>query len=432
MGESAATWKTIQPAVAEFTRVCAYDRAGLGTSDPDPKTDFRTARAGGGGNVATIHGLERSDDVTALVMELVEGPPEKSETVFAGWSERSGTPRGTKMTRVTHAVLVATLLTVPVLVERGYAHHGAGRYDPRTNVTLEGRLTRLDFVNPHSYVYFDVVVDDGKVIAMKCEMRGATVLRRSGWSPEMFVPGVSIKLTAHPHRDDPTACTVETLTLGPAATLERYQQLSDAKSVNRAKRPFRLPNGKPNLAGDWAQEQQVLVTPPGGRTGLVPISQVAAITAGRLAMPDGPAGWFPPPVTLTAAGRAAAEALRKRPTSENPRLSCQITSILFDWVFDGTINRITQGANVITMAYGAGLTRTVHMGMDAHPDDIAPSRAGLSIGRWDGDTLVVDTVGFEPGSLAGSVPHSCVGGNGSYRPRQRITCRAGPRSPAMP
>jgi hypothetical protein len=310
------------------------------------------------------------------------------------------------MTRRTPAVLVAILLTVPALVERASAHHGIGLYDGRRSVQLEGRLTRIDFVNPHSYVYFDVVGVDGKVIAMKCEMRGATVLRRSGWSPEMFKPGVSIKVTGHPHRDDPTACTVETLTLGDAPTLERYQQLSDANSVNRAKRPFRLPNGRPNLAGDWAQEQQVLVTPPGGRTGLVPISQAAAIRAGKLPMPDGPAGWFPPPVTLTAAGRAAAEALRKRPTSENPRLSCQITSILFDWVFDGTINRITQTANTITMEYGAGLTRTVHMNMTAHPAKVAPSRAGHSIGRWDGDTLVVDTVGFAPGTLAGSVPHS--------------------------
>ncbi len=310
------------------------------------------------------------------------------------------------MTRVTHAVLVATLLTLPVLVEPAYAHHGAGRYDPRQNVELKGRLTRIDFVNPHSYVYFDVVGDDGKVIAMKCEMRSATTLRRSGWSPEMFVPGASIAVTGHPHRDDPTACTVETLTLGQARTLERYQQLSDAKSVNRAKRLFRLPNGKPNLAGEWAQEQHVLATPPGGRIGLVPISQAAAIRAGKLPMPDGPAGWFPPPVTLTAAGHAAAEALRNRPTSENPRLSCQITSILFDWVFDGTINRITQSANAIKMEYGAGLIRTVHMNMTAHPANVAPSRGGHSIGRWDGDTLVVDTVGFEPGSLAGTLPHS--------------------------
>jgi hypothetical protein len=310
------------------------------------------------------------------------------------------------MTRVTYAVLVATLLAVPVLVERADAHHGAGRYDPRQKVDFQGKVTRVDFVNPHTYVYFDVVGADGKVIAMKCETRGATVLRRSGWSPEMFVRGTSIKVTGSPHRDDPTACTVDTMTLGDTPTLERYQQLS-AKPVTGTKRTARL-NGKPNLAGDWAQEQQVLATPPPGRgrTGLVPISQAAAIREGKLPMSAGPAGWFGPPVKLTAAGQAAADVLRKRPTSENPRLSCQATSILFDWVFDGAIGRITQSANVIKMEYGVGLTRMVQMNMKAHPANIKPSRAGHSIGRWDGDTLVVDTVGFEPGSLAGNLPHS--------------------------
>ena len=311
------------------------------------------------------------------------------------------------MTRVTHAVVVAILLTAPMLVERAYAHHGAGLYDMRKNVELEGKVIRVDFVNPHTYVYFDVVGADGKVTAMKCETRGATVLRRSGWSPEMFVRGTSIKVTGHPHREDPTACTVETMTLGDKPTLERYQQLSDAKSVNRTKRTFsRLANGKPNLAGEWAQEQQVLATPPGGRAGLVPISKAAEIRAGKLPMPAGVPGWFPPPVKLTAAGQAAAEALRKRPTSENPRLSCQPTSILFDWVFDGAIGRITQSATAIKMEYGVGLTRTVHMNLTAHPANIKPSRAGHSIGRWDGDTLVVDTVGFEPGTLTGNLPHS--------------------------
>jgi hypothetical protein len=138
----------------------------------------------------------------------------------------------------------------------------------------------------------------------------------------------------------------------------------------------------------------------------VPISQAEAIRAGKLPMPAGPAGWFPPPVKLTAAGQTAADALRKRSTSENPRLSCQPTSILFDWVFDGAIGRITQSTNVIKMEYGVGLTRNVLMNMTAHPANIAPSRAGHSIGRWDGDTLVVDTVGFLPGSLAGNLPHS--------------------------
>jgi hypothetical protein len=286
------------------------------------------------------------------------------------------------------------------------AHHGLGRFDPTRDLTVEGTLTGLDFVNPHSYVHFDAKQADGTTIAMQCEMRAATVLRRSGWSPDMFVPGVAIKITGRPHRDDPHYCYADTLTIGDAPTLERYQQLSDG-AVERANRPYRLASGRVNLAGDWAQEQYIMARPPQGTPNLVPESLVEAVEAGRVAMADVPShGWFPPPVMLTAAGEAASAALRDRPPERNPRLSCQITSVLFDWVFDGTINRITQTEDTITMEYGRGLTRTVHLDLAAHPQGVAPSRAGHSIGRWDGDTLVVDTVAFEPGSLAGAVPHS--------------------------
>jgi hypothetical protein len=84
----------------------------------------------------------------------------------------------------------------------------------------------------------------------------------------------------------------------------------------------------------------------------------------------------------------------------------EITSILFDWVFDDPINRITQAENEITLEYGRGLERTIHMNMASHPANIAPSRAGHSIGHWEGDTLVVDTIGFLPGVLAGQVMNS--------------------------
>jgi hypothetical protein len=294
-----------------------------------------------------------------------------------------------------------------VLAAPASAHHGIGRFDPRAELTVEGTLTGLDFVNPHSYVHFDVIGADGAVVAMQCEMRGATVLRRSGWSPDLFVPGVAIKIVGRPHRDDPHYCYADTLTIGDTPTLQRYQQLSDDVPTGRADRPFRLASGKPNLAGDWAQEQYIMARPPQGPANLVPKSLLEAVEAGDVAMADVPNhGWFPPPVTLTEAGQAASDALRNLPPELNPRLSCQITSVLFDWVFDGTINRVTQGDDVITMEYGRGLARTVHMDLEAHPSGIAPSRAGHSIGRWDGDTLVVDTIGFEPGSLAGAVAHS--------------------------
>ena len=91
---------------------------------------------------------------------------------------------------VSSIALVAVVLAAPVA-----AHHGIGRFDPTRELDVEGTLTGLDFVNPHSYVHFDTVDANGAVIAMQCEMRAATVLRRSGWSEEMFVAGKSVAIT---------------------------------------------------------------------------------------------------------------------------------------------------------------------------------------------------------------------------------------------
>jgi hypothetical protein len=295
--------------------------------------------------------------------------------------------------------VVSFVLAAPAL-----AHHGFGRFDPQREITLEGTLTGIDFVNPHAYLYFDAVAADGKVQPMRCEMRAATVLRRSGWSEEMFVPGKHVEISGNPHRDDPASCYIETMKLDDA-TFERYQQLN---TTTRVDRPARLASGEPNIIGDWAQEQYLIARPAnGGRGGLVPKSMVAGVESGAIAFADVPnAGWGARPVTFTPAGQAASDVLRAKPPEDSPRARCEITSVLFDWVFDGPINRITKGADAITMEYGRGLKRTIHMNMTSHPTGVASSRGGHSIGRWDGDTLVVDTVGFEPGIIAGNVPHS--------------------------
>ncbi|HEU4617137.1 MAG TPA: DUF6152 family protein [Gammaproteobacteria bacterium] len=307
------------------------------------------------------------------------------------------------MSRLLVAAVVALVFAVPAS-----AHHGFGRFDPTKDVTLEGTLTGIDFVNPHSYLYFDQTTPDGKVLKMRCEMRAATVLRRSGWSAEMFKPGLHVTVSGHPHRDDPASCYIETLTLGDAPAIERYAQLGAASAARKkTDRPARLPSGEPNLAGDWAQEQYLIARPPNGRGGLVPKSMVAGVESGQIPMSEVPdAGWGARRVTFTEAGQKAADAVRAAPVQDNPRMRCEITSILFDWVFDGPINRITQTQDEITLEYGRGLKRTIHMNMTSHPADIVPSRAGHSIGHWDGDTLVVDTVGFSPGMLASPVMNS--------------------------
>lgn len=301
--------------------------------------------------------------------------------------------------------LAILLMSAPTAL---LAHHGFGRFDMNGEITLSGTLTSLEFVNPHSYVYFDVMLADGSVREMGCEMRAATVLRRSGWSPDMFTPGVQVNITGRPHRDDPTSCYVETLALGDAPVLERYQQLEERPAQDVTERPPRLSTGEPNISGDWAQEQYLLATlPDGSSAGLVPKSRVTAIENGNAAPGDFPGnGWGPRPVTLTALGEAASERLSNLPPQENPRIACEITNILFDWVFDGPINRITQEPGRIVLEYGRDLVRSVDMAATTHPEYYELSRGGHSIGHWDGDVLVVDTIGFLPGRMAGNVPHS--------------------------
>ena len=58
---------------------------------------------------------------------------------------------------------------------------------------------------------------------------------------------------------------------------------------------------------------------------------------------------------------------------------------------------ISESFIVITFeAEGLQQRRIVHMDRAAHSEGLAPSIVGHSIGRWDGDTLVIDTVGIAP------------------------------------
>jgi hypothetical protein len=135
---------------------------------------------------------------------------------------------------------------------------------------------------------------------------------------------------------------------------------------------------------------------------------IPAVESGQLALKDvPPSGWGPRPVTFTARGKAEADAFQMWSPEDNPRLRCRPTSIIFDWVFDGAVNRITQERDRIVINYGLySFERVIHMSMVAHPTNITPSYAGHSIGRWEGDVLVVDTVGFEPGVIAPPVRNS--------------------------
>jgi hypothetical protein len=56
--------------------------------------------------------------------------------------------------------------------------------------------------------------------------------------------------------------------------------------------------------------------------------------------------------------------------------------------------RIVQTPNLIVILYESGPARQVHLDGRTHPKDPTPTWMGYSVGRWEGDTLVVETTGF--------------------------------------
>lgn len=294
-------------------------------------------------------------------------------------------------------------VSVAVLAFEAEAHHGFGLFEVGRVVHLEGTITKMEFVNPHAYLYFDRVDENGQVINMRCEMRAATLLRRSGWSPDMFQVGLHVSVEANPHREDPSACYTEDITVGDGPTINRNQQFAIANPVDNSRRSATAANGDPNIGGDWAVEQLVLTVPPdGGRGDLVPKRFREAYANGTMTLNDIRArNPQPPRPVYTAQGRTEADAFEMWNPEHNPRLRCQPTSIVYDWTFDWPVNRITQNDGEIVIDYGLfAKTRTIHMDMTRHPANITPGNAGHSIGHWEGNTLVVDTVGFTAGVLS--------------------------------
>src|SRR5688572_7637577 len=196
--------------------------------------------------------------------------------------------KGATMLRAAAIVVVSLAFAAPAA-----AHHGAGTFELSKTVSFTGaKLTKLEFWNPHGWLYFEVSDATGKVQKHRCEMRSAHVLRRSGWTPELFPIGSKIDVTASPDRADPNSCYLQTIIFASGARMDRYGQYVKApeggvkevrgpiKTVN-LNRPARRPSGEPNIAGDWAPEQVVMADPRGVGGGLVPLGRIAQPPAPR-------------------------------------------------------------------------------------------------------------------------------------------------------
>jgi Family of unknown function (DUF6152) len=118
----------------------------------------------------------------------------------------------TKMTTKMFGVLAAALglaVSVPA-----FAHHSfAAEYDGTKPITLKGVVTKMDWVNPHSWIHIDVKGPDGKVINWACETAPPNGLYREGWRRDSLKPGDQVVIKGFLAKDGSATMNARSVTL---------------------------------------------------------------------------------------------------------------------------------------------------------------------------------------------------------------------------
>ena len=98
--------------------------------------------------------------------------------------------------------LLTSLGLTLVLLSPGHAHHGfANHFDPTREETIEGAVTRFDFVNPHTKFYLRVARASGETEDWVVETSGASEFLRNGQlSGDTIQPGDRLWIVGHPAR----------------------------------------------------------------------------------------------------------------------------------------------------------------------------------------------------------------------------------------
>jgi hypothetical protein len=244
--------------------------------------------------------------------------------------------------------------TLALLALPAAAHHSQAIYDSGKTVTIEGVVTQYRWTNPHTYLYVETKNASGETVVIPIEGQVTAIMRRLGWEPNTFAPGDKVVVQAHPARDPSRLM----------ALLESVEKGGVTYSGNVA--PLR------KLATSQARAESL--------TGIwdVPFNPLIGVFSETR-------GW-----KVTAKGAEGIASYDEK--TMNSQLECVPRVAPWLMIFTGVYKiEIGDKTTWVRTEYNT-VDREVHM--NASHEGAAYTLQGHSIGRWDGDTLVVDTTHF--------------------------------------
>jgi hypothetical protein len=249
-------------------------------------------------------------------------------------------------------------LALALLAAAAFAHHSPAAYDQGTAITVEGTVARYDWGNPHVYLSVRDTNGQGERV-WEIEAFASTAMKQFGWSAQTFAVGDRVVVTGNPGRNPAkTILFLRTVQKSGAVVFDAARALGPAATATRA--AF----SASSLSGTWATQV--------GPAFFQLLPQAATV------------------LPATAKGAAAMAGFRD---TANPGADCVPFSAPIYMILPGFRSVEVRDDVVLIRGEDAAVERTVHLALATHGGATATVQ-GHSIGRWEGDVLVVDTTHF--------------------------------------
>ena len=101
------------------------------------------------------------------------------------------------------ALIVSTVLAALLALSmQVLAHHAfSAEFDANKPVKLRGNVVKMDWINPHAWLYVDVKNPDGSITSWMIELGPPNALLKRGWTKQSVPPGMEVIVDGYQSKD---------------------------------------------------------------------------------------------------------------------------------------------------------------------------------------------------------------------------------------